>query len=119
MAISVLDDHNRSVDQDSDCKRKSAKRHNVAADVQEIHRNECSQQSNRQRQDRDERRAEVKQENNSDETDNDTLGEQVALERSDGFADQARAVVACMDLNSGRKAGCDLRDTCLNSIDYI
>ena len=24
-----------------------------------------------------------------------------------------------MDLNSGRKAGCDLRDTCLNSIDYI
>ena len=119
MAISILDDHNRSIDQHPDRKRKAAERHNVATDVQEIHRNECGQQSNRQRQDRYERRAEVEQEKDSDETDDHTFGEQVALQRSDGFTNQARSVVPCMDLNSGGQAGCDLGDPCLNSIDYV
>ena len=41
------------------------------------------------------------------------------MEGSDGFTDQSRAVVAGMDLNSGRQAGRDLSDSCLNSIDYI
>src|SRR6266702_8485892 len=100
MAISILDDHNRSVDQHPDRKRKSAERHNVATDMQEIHRNERGQQSNRQRQDRDERRAEVEQENNSNETDDHAFGEQVALQGSDGFTDQSRPVVAGVDLNS-------------------
>ena len=59
MAISILHNHNRGVDQHADRKRETAKRHNVAADVQEVHRNERGQQSNRQRQNRDERRAEV------------------------------------------------------------
>src|SRR6266536_5581609 len=119
MAISILDNHNRSVDQHPDCKREAAEGHNVAADVQEIHRNECSQQSHGQSQDRYERRAEVEQENNSDETDDHTFGVQVALQRSDGFTDQSRPVVACMDLNSGRQAGGDLSDPCLNSVDYV
>ena len=61
----------------------------------------------------------MEQENDRDETDDHTFGDQVALQRSDGFANQARAVVACMDLNSGGQGGCDLSNPCLNSVDHV
>ena len=119
MAIPVFNDHNGRVDQNADCQRKSAERHDVAADMQEVHGNEGGEQGDRQSKDGNKRRAEMEQESNCDKTDHKAFEKQVTLQGLDRFADQAGAIIASMDFHSRRKRGSDFGDLSFDSVNDI
>src|SRR6266568_5648972 len=119
MAIAVFDNHDGSVDQYPNRQREATQRHNVAADVEEIHRYERAEQSDRQSENGDQRRAEVEKKNNCDKAYDRALGEEIAFQSVDGFLDQARAVIAGVDLDARRKGGRNLGDFLLDSVDYV
>src|SRR5437764_998207 len=64
MAIAVLHHNDCRIHQYADGKREAAQGHDVAADLEVIHRQEARHQRDGQSQNRDQRRAEVKEENN-------------------------------------------------------
>ena len=71
MAVSVLHHHNGGIDQHADGQRQAAERHDVRADVQEVHGNERGQHGDGQRENGHERGTEMEQKDDADEADDD------------------------------------------------
>src|SRR5437879_2664842 len=117
LPIAVLHHDDSRIHKDADGERQSAERHNVRADVEVVHRDEGRQHGNGQGKDGNQRRAKVEQEEDDDDADDDGLFEQVALQGLNGGRNQAGAVVAGDDFDTGRQGRFGLRQFFLYAID--
>src|SRR5579885_2927305 len=98
MSIAVLDHDNRGIDKHADRERQAPERHDVARDIEKVHRNERCDDRDGNRDNRDERRADMPEEKDDDEAHDDRFGNEIALERMDGGLDEAGTVIARMNL---------------------
>src|SRR5215472_15479161 len=87
--------------------------------MQVIHRNEGSNDSNRQADDRNQRRSEVEQEPQADYADNERFQQQVALQSVDRFLNQRGAVVGRNYLNSRGQRWLNFGELLLDPIDDV
>ena len=117
LPITVFDHDDSRVYEDSDGQRQPAKRHDVRADVEVVHRDERRNDSDWQSENRNQRGTKMKKEENDDDADDDGFFEQVSLQRFDGGVNQAGAVVTGDDFDSGRQRGFRLRQLFLHAID--
>ena len=117
MPVSVFDHDDRSIDQDANRQRQATKRHDVGTDVQVVHGDERGYDRNGKRDDGNERGTKVEEENDNHKADNDRFLDQIALQRFDGFLNQARTVVSFSYFDSRWQRAFDLGELFLNSID--
>src|ERR1700722_17722267 len=115
--ISVLDHHDRSVDEHAYRQGQSAERHDVGAELQIIHRNERRDDRDRQRENGDQRRTQVKEKDDDHEADDDSLFEQIAFQCIDRFLNESRAIVAGDDFDASRQSLLDLSKLFLDPFD--
>src|SRR5260370_19765917 len=100
MAIGVLHHNDRSMDQHTDSQCQCSERHDVRADLEVIHRYECSEHSQRKSQNRNQRGTEMKEEDNDHQTYDDRFLQKITLEGADRVLDQAGSVIARDDLDT-------------------
>src|SRR5438309_1269881 len=117
MPVAVFDHYDRGVDQHSYRQRQPAKRHDVGADLEIVHRDEGRDDRNRQRKNRDQRRTQMKEKNDDDEADDDGLFEQIAFQSVDGSLNESRPVVAGDDFDTARQSLLNLSELLLDAVD--
>ncbi len=87
-SVAVLDHDHGGIDQHPDRERKPPEGHDVARDVQEVHRDERGDDRDRDGENRDQRRAEMPQEQYDHEAHHQRLFDEIALEGVDRSLDE-------------------------------
>ena len=117
--VRVLDHHHGRRQHRAYGNRNTAKRHDVSVHPLVVHDDKGDQNSQRQRNDRDEGRAQVKQEHHAHQRHDDELLDELLLKVRHRALDEAGTVIDADDLDARRQARLELFDFCLDRVDRL
>ena len=103
MMLDVLDDDDRIVDNEADCKHHRKECQRIDGEIQQNKRAECTNERHRHGEQRDERRAPTLQKEEDDEHDEQQCLEEGMHNLLDGCVDVVRAVKDRLHLEAGRE----------------